>query len=148
MDTHPCVWPTSRTAWDPQDTKPRVESGSGAGWRQLSQGQNSAGHLRQHTFQHVQPVSGGFSGWVVPARLSIPFAHSRDVVRDAQGRDALDQLPPGLMLLQKALLFQERTGSCVERASPCHVLTQGITNCSPGRSQQCQGTKLTWKHQV
>lgn len=89
-----------------------------------------------------------FFGWVVPARLSIPFAYSRDVVRDAQGRHALDQLLPELMLLQKALLFQECTGSCAERASPHYVLTQGITNCFPGKSQQCQGTKFTWKHQV
>lgn len=95
---------------------------------QLRQSQISAGLLRQ---QHVQPVSGGFSVWVVPARLSIPFAHSRDVVRDAQGRHALDQLPPGLLLLQKALLFQQCTGSCTERTSPHHVLNRASNAKGP-----------------
>lgn len=46
----------------------------------------------------------GVSPWLgVPAKLPMLFAHCKDAVRDAQGRDALDQV---LMLLQEILLLE------------------------------------------
>lgn len=73
--------------------------------------------------QHLQPVPGGFPSWVVPARLSTLFAPCRDAARDAQGRDAPDRLPAGLMLLQGTLLLGECVESSLKRASPLRALT-------------------------
>lgn len=66
----------------------------------------------------------GVSPWLgVPAKLPMLFTRCRDAVRDAQGRDALDQV---LMLLPEILLLEACMDPVQKRLLPSvslHVLS-------------------------
>lgn len=159
MDAHAHAWPKSSTAREDQAAASGVRVWLWGYWRQFSpcwikpwalqvRVRSVLGVLDNLHSAFPAHLWGFPPGWVVPARLSMLFARCRDAVRNAEGRDALDQLPTGLMFLQETLLLGQCVGSCSKRTSPLCALTWGTMNCSPRRPGQCQGAKLAQKHQV